>query len=137
MGNWPEDYFRKARGPVTFGDKINPLWWIKNTDDPVEDNGWYLPGKPLWYRRIRWGIRNPLANFRRYNIGFWDKQNIWIPERWKRNPIGWDGQDTQWPLDGEGLGITLQFISYRVGAFEGYFGWNGTGEFKGPAFRRR
>lgn len=137
MGVYPDDYFRKAKGPVTLGDKLNPLFWVKNTDDPVEQNEWYLTGKPLWYRRIRWGIRNPVPNFRRYVIGFWDKQHIWIPERWKRDPDEWDGNDTMWPLDGEKVGITLPYFVWRLWKFQGYLGWQGSGEFKGPSFKRQ
>jgi len=136
MSVWPDDYYRKAKGPVTFGDKINPFWWCKNTDDPVEGVDWYLPDKPLWFRRIRWFIRNPFPNFRRYVIGFWDKQNVWGPERWKNNPPGWNGSDTMWPLPEEKFCFYFPFVSYTIFGFKGYVGWKPNGEFGGPSLRK-
>jgi hypothetical protein len=137
---WPDDYYRKAKKPVTWKQKCNPFWWFGNQDDNVtlEKNNWYLPDKPTWYRRIRWGIRNPLENFDRYVLGFWDKQDWWSRGRWERNPDGWNGKDTMWPLPGEKWSVCLPFISYVGDKWEFYWGWKPNSEAAiFPCIRRR
>src|SRR5439155_22746449 len=47
--------------------KLNPLWWFGNADDPVPPK-WYRPGKRM--RKLTWSLRNPGHNFTFYVIGF-------------------------------------------------------------------
>lgn len=115
--------------------KLDIFWWFKNDDDPMLPviegqnikNDWYLPTKPQWYRVIAWGIRNPLSNYDRYIMGFWDKQAIW----------GIASGDGIWPESGVNLKIYLPFISFNLGGgFRGYIGWKPNGEFAFISIRR-
>src|SRR5438445_10432211 len=53
-----------------FKQKINPIWWFGNADEPVAPS-WYQPGKHN--RNLAWHMRNPLHNFDAYVIGVSDK----------------------------------------------------------------
>lgn len=53
------------------GQKLNPLWWLGNADDPVPPPDWYRPGRR--FRKARRHLRNPLHNFTFYVIGIADK----------------------------------------------------------------
>lgn len=57
---------------MTILQKLNPLWWIKNEDDPIV---------PVWFKSpVSWisnqsywmYLRNPLHNFTNYVIGIRD-----------------------------------------------------------------
>lgn len=156
---YPEDYYRKSKGPVTWKKKINPWWWLLNDDDPVYPlpkgyiatpkgtprppesgpkikNDWFKPTWPQWLRLLGWGWRNPTCNFDRYVLGLWDKQDWWARERFSRNPEGWNGKDTMWPLPGESWAIALPFISYEGKTWEFYLGWKPNSEFAIGCFRR-
>ena len=117
---------------------VNVPWWFKNDHDPVDGHPRYLPGKPLWYRRLRWRIRNPLPNFDRYVIGFVDKQEILVdPER----PM-WPAENRRFrvyspkikKVDGKWK-ISLPWVAYRGKYIEWYFGYKPKGEF-GFALRK-
>ena len=98
--------------------KLNPFWWIGNVVDPVightHDEFW--TGKPLWFRKIMWGIRNPLQNFNNFVVGFRDKQDM-------------VSQGTLWPLDGHKVKMQPPLLSYRGRFIEFHFGWNPGGKF--------
>src|SRR5437588_1171288 len=53
-----------------FKQKINPVWWFGNADEPVAP-AWYRPGKHN--RNLAWHLRNPFHNFDGYVIGVSDK----------------------------------------------------------------
>lgn len=110
--------------------KINPLWWFGNANDSVdslEKDGRpshpnFYPNKPLWYRKLMWGIRNPLNNLFFFVIGLEDRKEI-------------VNYGSQWPKAGQKWNINLPFFSYRGKKWEMYLGWrNGTS--LGAAFRR-
>lgn len=52
--------------------KLNPIWWLKNDDDPVPPRG-YRPEDPEWKRKLFWAFRNPLHNLTFYVIGVADR----------------------------------------------------------------
>ena len=137
---YPMNYY-KSRGPVTTLNKFNPIWWMGNKDDPITqekyDHLW--PDDALWIRKLKWFRRNPLANFRRYVIGFWDKQHIWTRQRWRRTDSGLpiNKYEDMWPLPGEKFGICMTFISFYLWGFEGYVGHKPSGEWGGPCVRKR
>lgn len=110
--------------------KINPVWWFGNAEDPV--NGTkadgtpkhtnFHPNKPLWIRKLLWGIRNPLNNLFFFVIGLEDQPEI-------------VNSGKMWPKDGQKWNIILPFICYRGKKWELYLGWrNGTK--LGAAFRK-
>jgi len=152
---WPKDYYRKSKAPVTWKQKINPWWWMLNDDDPVYaipadgtpvKNDWFHPTWPQWFRKIAWGWRNPTCNLDRYVLGFWDKRDWWTRERGdNRGWTGedWNGKDTMWPLPGERWAIALPFISFQTARnkkgkyWEFYLGWKPNSEFALGCFRRK
>jgi hypothetical protein len=115
--------------PYPWYKKINPFWWFGNYNDPVNGldadgtpkHGSFHSSKPLWIRKILWGIRNPLSNFMKFVIGFQDRPEI-------------VNMGKQWPADGQKWNITMPFISYRGKKYEFYLGWR-KGLTVGAAFR--
>ncbi len=98
--------------------KLNVLWWFGNDVDPVSGftHDEFFGSKPLWFRKIMWGIRNPLQNFNNFVIGFRDKQDI-------------VSQGTLWPLAGRRVKFQPPLLSYRWWLIEGHVGWNPGGKF--------
>src|SRR5579863_8074681 len=56
---------------IHFYDKLNPVWWLKNQDDPKPPD-WYKPNDKR--RKLKWSFRNPMHNFDFYVIGVADKK---------------------------------------------------------------
>jgi hypothetical protein len=104
-------------------EKMNPVWWLKNADDPVPPD-WYRPGEKG--RALKWSLRNPFHNFTHYVIGVADKPFV-RSGRYPRdisNPHGgWNFAVTKYKW------VRLPFISYRRGRFEFYLGWRVRGNF--------
>jgi hypothetical protein len=108
---------------IHFYDKLNPVWWLENADDPVPPK-WYLPGDP--HRGLKWRFRNPLHNFDHYVIGVADKQfsrSGRYPERNSDPHGGWDFEIAHRKL------AVLPFISYERYQITFYFGWREHGAF--------
>ena len=109
--------------------KINPIWWFGNANDPVDSIGddgkpnhpTFYPTKPLWIRKLMWGIRNPLHNFFFFVIGLEDRPDI-------------VNYNDMWPTTGQKWNINLPFVSYRGKKKEWYIGWR-RGKKLGAAFR--
>lgn len=121
--------------------KLQPWWWFGNQFNPVEQEPQFLPAKPLWIRRIMWGLRNPGENFFRMVLGFWDQGATgWCPLG--GNPQGdWRNDKGKWNfvlvapatqlLAGRHI---FPFLSYRGTSIECYLGWDPGGKF-GASFR--
>ena len=58
---------------IHFYDKLNPVWWVKNSDEPVPPE-WYKPDDR--HRVMKWHFRNPFHNFGNYVIGVADKKFV-------------------------------------------------------------
>ena len=108
---------------IHFYDKLNPVWWFKNSDEPIPPD-WYKPNDK--HRVRKWLFRNPLHNFDNYVIGIADKSSV----RSGRYPLqtsnphgGWNFAISRRKL------IVLPFVSYRRGKFEFYLGWRERGNF--------
>lgn len=108
---------------ISLCDKLNPIWWFENADEPIPP-AWFEPDAKL--RGLRWFARNPFHNFSRYVIGMSDKKYI-RSGRYPReisNPNGgWNFAVAQRHC------VPLPFVSYRRGKFEFYFGWRVRGDF--------
>jgi hypothetical protein len=136
---YPTNYYYKSKGPVTLWNKLNPIWWMGNKDDPItqEKYAGRWSDDALWLRKVKWFFRNPGCNFRRYVIGFWDKQDIWVRQRLRRQDRDDRiGNDDMWPLEGERFAICMPYISFNIGGFKGLLGWKPNGEFGGPQLKR-
>ena len=108
---------------IHFYNKLNPVWWFGNIDDPTPP-AWYRPdGK---HRVGKWRLRNPFHNFDHYVIGVADKQFVRsgrYPERNSNPNGGWDFEVARRKL------ALLPFTSYQRGGFNFYFGWREHGSF--------
>jgi len=107
----------------TIWQKLNPVWWIGNADDPNPPDT-YRPGSNT--RKLTWYFRNPFHNFTFYVIGIEDKVFLRVGLYADRvaNPNGgwnWAVCRYQW--------LRLPFIDYHRGRFEFYIGWRNGGNF--------
>lgn len=106
-----------------FRQKLNPIWWLGNFDDPIPPE-WYRPGKR--FRKARWHLRNPFHNFTFYVIGIADKdftRSGTHPGRVFNPEGGWTRAVSRhrWRR--------LPFVSYIRNDFKFYAGWRERGNF--------
>jgi hypothetical protein len=108
---------------IRWRDKLNPVWWLQNADDPAPPD-WYLPGEK--HRVFKWSFRNPLHNFDFYVIGVADK-DIVRSGRWPQknfNPGGgWEFAVAR------RKSLVLPFVSYQRADCIFYIGWRERGDF--------
>jgi hypothetical protein len=113
-----------ARAPkIHFYQKLNPIWWLKNSDDP-KPPAWYRPDDN--HRRLKWSFRNPLHNFDFYVIGVADKKfsrSGKFPALNSNPQGGWDFEASRYKF------IWLPFVAYHRPTFDFYFGWRNRGNF--------
>ena len=99
---------------IHFYNKLNPVWWFGNVDDPVPPP-WYRTNSR--HRTFLWHLRNPFHNFDHYVIGVADKKFVrsgrW-PERNSNPAGGWDLEVARRKL------AVLPFLSYERGRFNFY-----------------
>jgi hypothetical protein len=108
---------------IHFYDKLNPVWWFENSDDPMPP-AWYRPNDK--HRTLKWHFRNPLHNFDSYVIGITDKKFVRsgrYPKRITNPHGGWD-----FAICGRRI-LFLPCFSYQRGKFEFYLGWRNHGSF--------
>jgi hypothetical protein len=108
---------------IHFYDKLNPVWWFGNADEPVPPN-WYMPDDD--HRKTKWYFRNPLHNFTFYVIGIADKKSARsgrYPDVVTNPNGGWNFAISRRRI------IFLPFISYERRKFEFYLGWHARGNF--------
>jgi hypothetical protein len=108
---------------IHFYDKLNPVWWFKNCDDP-RPPAWYRPDDP--HRKVWWSFRNPLHNFNFYVIGVGDKtfyRSGRFPGQNANPHGGWDFEAARYKF------IWLPFVAYHRTNFDFYFGWRNHGNF--------
>jgi hypothetical protein len=114
---------RPGQPKIHFCDKLNPIWWFKNLDDPVPPASY----RPDDKRRVtKWYFRNPLHNFNFYVIGIADKEFVRsgrYPERNSNPNGGWTFAVSRRKC------LLLPFISYNRRRFHFYFGWRERGNF--------
>jgi hypothetical protein len=109
--------------PIHFYNKINPIWWFGNIDEPHAP-AWYRPNGSG--RDFMWYMRNPFENFSNYVIGVADKKTVrsGVHPTVNGNPDGgWNFAVTRRRI------VYLPFVDYKRGRFEFYFGWRKTGNF--------
>jgi len=108
---------------IHFYNKLNPVWWLGNIDDPAPP-AWYRPDDK--HRTTKWRWRNPFHNFDHYVIGVADKKfarsGRW-PERNSNPNGGWDFEVARRKL------VLLPFLSWQRGRFNFYWGWREHGSF--------
>lgn len=108
---------------IHFYNKLNPVWWLKNRDDPRPPD-WYKPNDK--HRSLKWSFRNPMHNFDFYVIGVADKKfsrSGRFPDKVSDPRGGWDFEATRYKI------IWLPFISYHRPKFDFYLGWRDRGNF--------
>jgi hypothetical protein len=108
---------------ISFRNKINPIWWFGNVDDPTPPDSYRPDDK---HRLLKWHWRNPFHNFDFYVVGVADNNFT----RSGRYPAG-NGN----PHGGWNVAVTkykwtrLPFVSYSRGKFNFYLGWRNRGNF--------
>lgn len=108
---------------IHFYDKLNPVWWFGNADDPIPPD-WYKPDDS--HRQTKWFFRNPLHNFNFYVVGVADKKisrSGHYPDRNSTPKGGWDFEVARRRI------IFLPFVSYDRSWCTFYFGWRERGNF--------
>jgi hypothetical protein len=108
---------------IHFYDKLNPIWWLGNADEPRAPD-WYRPNART--RNFTWYLRNPLSNFSNYVIGIADKKSVRsgkYPDKISNPRGGWNFAVSRRHI------LLLPFIDYKRGRFEFYFGWRERGNF--------
>lgn len=108
---------------IHFYNKINPVWWFGNADDPTPPD-WYRPDDK--HRKTKWYFRNPLHNFTFYIIGLADKpfyRSGWYPKHNSDPKGGWDFDIIRRHI------LFLPHISYERSWCSFYFGWRERGNF--------
>ncbi|HTK33405.1 MAG TPA: hypothetical protein VL335_02575 [Candidatus Paceibacterota bacterium] len=116
--------------PIHWYNKINPVWWAGNIDEPVAPS-WYEPSNSM--RNLKWHMRNPFSNFANYVIGVADKDT----HRSGRYPTSVGNPNNGWNFAVTRRRILfLPFWDYKSphGRWEFYFGWRERGNF-GAALR--
>ena len=104
-------------------ERINPVWWFKNADDPIPP-AWYRPNDKS--RKTKWHFRNPLHNFNFYVIGIADRKFVRsgrYPEAIANPRGGWNYSVAKYKW------WRLPFLSYHRGKVDFYFGWRPRGCF--------
>src|ERR1039457_3563042 len=64
---------RSGLPAIHFYDKLNPVWWLQNSDEPAPPPG-YKPNKKR--KNIKGPFRNPFHNFGNYVIGIAEKPHL-------------------------------------------------------------
>ena len=108
---------------IHFYDKLNPIWWFGNMDEPRAP-AWYRPNGSC--RNFMWYLRNPFENFSNYVIGVADKKTVryGVYPTVLGNPNGgWNFAVTRRRI------VYLPFLDYKYHRFEFYFGWRQLGNF--------
>ena len=108
---------------IHFHDKLNPIWWFGNADEPQAPD-WYRPNART--RNFTWHLRNPFSNFSNYVIGIADKKSVRsgkYPNQISNPNGGWNFAISRRHI------VYLPFIDYKRGRFEFYFGWRERGNF--------
>lgn len=98
----------KEHPDVTLAHKLDPVWWLRNSDDPVPPAS-YRPNKET--RKVTWFFRNFGHNFTFYVIGKADKVTAragWYPPQNARPGGGLDFQVTEWGY------LRYPFVSWKT-----------------------
>lgn len=62
----------RGRTPIAWYWKIQPWWWLYNSDEPTPP-AWYKSDSSKLVRTVFWYLRNFAQNFGRYVIGVADR----------------------------------------------------------------
>ncbi|NOZ68016.1 MAG: hypothetical protein GXP46_01905 [Deferribacteres bacterium] len=104
---------------ISWRQKINPIWWFGNIDDP-EPPDWFEPTQLNYERRRGWRFRNPFHNFFWYVLGIADKE--FTAHGKATENVFVDGLNYTF-LKTKHLPVCFPFISYRGLGIKFYVGW--------------
>lgn len=115
---------------VRLVDRINPLWWAGNADEPHAPQ-WYRPTDR--HRDLKYHWRNPCHNWNCYVIGLSDRRfhrSGYFPDKIGNPEGGWNFAVSHYGI------CYLPFWSYNGKHHDFYFGWRERGNF-GIAWRKK
>ncbi len=113
----------RPKPDVTLAHRINPLWWPKNSDEPMPPASYRPHGK---HRKLTWFFRNFGHNFGFYAVGVADKTTVrkgYYPPLNSKPGGGLNFQITEWSC------LRFTFISWKTSWFFFYAGWRERGNF--------
>ena len=116
-----ERFIHVPKSRPTTAQKLNPLFWFGNMDDPVPPNR-YRPSNR--FRKFLWSCRNPLHNFFFYVVGIADKEFEIVgrvPGRISNPDGGWNWTVCKYKR------LRLPLVAYKQGGFNFYLGWRNHG----------
>lgn len=109
--------------PIHFYERINPVWWLQNRDEPHPPD-WFAPNSK--HREFKWWVRNPIHNFSFYVVGITDRTFVRsgrFPEK-VLVPGHWNIAVSRYKF------IYLPYVSFSSKhGFNFYFGWRHHGNF--------
>lgn len=117
----PERFIHVPKSQPTTAQKLKPLFWFRNMDDPVPPDR-YRPNHR--FRKFLWYGRNPLHNFFFYVVGIADQEFEIVgrvPGRISNPEGGWNWTVCKYQR------LRLPLVAYKRGGFNFYFGWRNHG----------
>jgi len=112
---------------VSIWQKLNPLFWVGNLDDPIPPE-WFTGSKLAWF------IRNPFHNLGFYVLGFRSHPSTSYgkyPQSVFTEELGFN-----WTITIVSGWLPLPFISHRGKGWRWYLGWKCPGASLGLEFRK-
>lgn len=104
-----------------------------NDEDGVDGPSWFMPGAPLWQRRILWWWRNPLHNLVFHVWGVYGKPRL-MKGRFPYDMFNPNG-GLNWTTTTTVTRKNLPYVSLKFKGHESYIGWRPTSGAFGIAFR--
>ena len=101
-----------------FLQKVNPVWWFGNIDDPEPPEDYRPQDK---HRTGKWYCRNSLHNFTFYVVGVADKPFERVGYLEEGDGWRWAVCKYKW--------LRLPFVAYNRRGFHFYIGWRDRGNF--------
>lgn len=114
-----------------FLHKINPIWWLKNDDDPLPPD-WYHPEWSGWRRWLTWHVvRNPGHNFMHYVLGVKDRNFTVVGTGSTTDKLDIGERGWCWCVikAGPEIWIARPYISHTGYVFSWHIGWMWDGAF--------
>lgn len=117
----------RGRTKISWIWKIQPWWWLYNTDEP-NPPAWYKPGSDELVRMSLWYVRNFAQNFGRYVVGVCDRDY----DVYGQTPVDvTDMRDldlTGWKTSTIHIGVLrLPYVSYTGTRVQWHVGWEPRG----------
>ena len=118
-----------GRIPKYWYQKLDPIWWFENDDEPRPPDD-YKPNSTALLRVLAWYLRNPLMNFFNYVVGVSDRNySVYGPAPVMATEWADVGSPLRWKWSVIKIGILrLPFVSYSGKHVLWHLGWEPGGQ---------